>query len=230
MSKLGKHKRNQRREIEQQLKVVDYNKSTFAYIARKLVDQIDKRNFERKYAPVADVLKLVGAGAFLAASVAFPKLPKAIKPLFLSDESEVWKRFNIPYLRRTLKRLEKQKLVEIGFEGDQQTVKITNGGRRRILKYSLAELTIQKPKFWDGKWRLISYDIPKNLNSLRKAFREYLEFWKFYPLHESVFLHAYPCEREVDFLREYLGIGEFVRLFLVDRIENDASYKEFFGI
>lgn len=201
------------------------------YIAKTLSKQIDKEIFERKYAPVADVLKLVGAGAFLAASLAIPNLPLALKP-FLKNENEyeAWKRFNIPYLKRALERLEKQKLVTIKEERNIQIVEITEAGRRRILKYALDELEIKKPKFWDGRWRLISYDIPGELKNLRELFSGYLRAWGFYPLHESVFLHAYPCLKEVEFLREYLDIGKYVRIFLVSQIESDKPFRKFFGV
>lgn len=202
-----------------------------SYLATKLTQQIDKETFRKKYAPVTEVIKLVGAGAFLATSLVFPTLPQVIKP-FLSDPSayEAWKRFNIPYLKRTLRRLEKEKLIEIDEAEGMQIVKITNHGRRRILKCALDELAIEKPKVWDGTWRLVSYDFPRDIGKIRDIFRDYLKAWGFYPLHKSVFLHAYPCGKEVEFLREYLGIGEYVRIFKVTAIENDKVFKVFFGV
>lgn len=200
-------------------------------IARNLARQIDKKVFERKYASAKAVLTIVGVGAFLVASVAMPNLPLALKPFLTNeDEYEVWKRFNIPYLKRTIKRLAEQKLVEIEVAGKMQIVKITEAGRRKILKFAIDELTIEKPKSWDGIWRLVSYDIPSDFKHLRNVFRENLETWEFYPLHESVYLHAYPCEKQVEFLREYLGIGEYVRIFRVSAIENDVIFREFFGV
>jgi len=104
------------------------------YLAKTLAKQIDKEVFERKTAPAKEVLKLIGAGAFVAASFAFPTLPLALKPFLDNPEKyEVWKRFNIPYLKRTIKRLESQKLVTIKEENNQQSVEITDRGRRRIL-------------------------------------------------------------------------------------------------
>lgn len=200
-------------------------------IANSLTKKIDKEVFNEKHAHTIEILKLVGMGAFLAASIAVPNLPRILKP-FLKNENEfeVWKRFNVPYLKRTLHRLEKENLVQIKDEKDYQVVEITARGRKRILKYALDELVIEKPKIWDGKWRLISYDIPREYSRLRKIFREYLRSWGFYPLHESVFLHAFPCGKQVEFLREYLGIGEYVRFFSVSRIENDAPFRDFFGV
>lgn len=202
-------------------------------LARILAKQIDKKSFERKYTPVKDVLKLVGAGAFLAASLAIPNLPLALKPFLknqFEEKSKAWKRFNIPYLKRTIQRLEKQKLVEIVVEKEAQIVKITNQGRQKILRYALDELSVKKPNSWDEKWRLISFDLPENISQKRKIFVEYLNVWGFYPLHKSVYLQAYPCLDEIEFLRSYLGINEYVKVFTVTEIENDELFRDFFGV
>lgn len=200
-------------------------------VANSLARKINKEEFERKYASVKTVLTFVGVGVFLVASIAMPNLPLALKPFLANnDEREAWKRFNIPYLKRTLRRLEQQKLVEIGNENGIQFVKITEAGKRKILKYAIDELTVEKPKTWDGHWWLVSYDIPSDMKSVRHFFRENLVVWGFYPLHESVFLHAYSCEKQIEFLREYLGIGEYVRIFRVSAIENDSVFREFFGV
>lgn len=200
-------------------------------LARILSRQIDKEIFDKKYAPAREILKLVGAGVFLAASIAMPNLPRAIKPFLINEnEFEVWKRFNISYLKRTLRRLEKEKLIEFDEEHDMQVVKITESGKKRIVRFALDELEIKKPTIWDKRWRLISFDLPEKLTTERKIFVEYLRAWRFYPLHKSVYLHAYPCLKEIDFLREYLRISEYVRLFIVTSIENDDLFREFFGL
>lgn len=202
-------------------------------LAKILSKQIDKKVFERKYAPAKDVLKLVGAGAFITASLLMPGLPLALKP-FLDDqrknEREVWKRFNIPYLKRTLQRLEEQKLVEGSVENGMQIIKITNQGRQKVLRLALDNLEIRKPKVWDRRWRLVSFDLPEKMAKTRKVLVEYLSVWRFYPMHKSVYLHAYPCLKEVDFLREYLRVGKYIRMFTVSEIENDRQLRSFFGI
>ena len=68
------------------------NESLILDIAKNLSRQIDKKDFEKKYTPVKNVLKLVGAGVFLAASLAMPNLPMALKPFIDNqDEYEIWK-------------------------------------------------------------------------------------------------------------------------------------------
>lgn len=209
------------------------NQNKIDELAKILSKQIDRKVFERKYAPAKDVLKLVGIGAFVTASLLMPGLPMALKP-FLDEarknEREVWKRFNIPYLKRTLQRLEEQKLVEESLENGMQIIKITSQGRQKVLRMALNDLEIKKPKIWDRRWRLVSFDLPETMAKTRKVLVEYLSAWRFYPLHKSVYLHAYPCLKEVDFLREYLGIGKFVRTFTIIEIENDRQFRSFFGI
>jgi len=225
-------KRKKRVRVEN-ISVSKINESLILDISKNLAKQIDKKEFEKKYAPVKTILTLVGAGVFLTASLVAPNLPLVLKPFLKNQrekEYEVWKRFNISYLKRTLYRLEQQKLVEIKDEKGIQVVKITEFGKRRILRHAIDELLIEKPRIWDGKWRLVSYDIPGNLKVLRKTFRERLCVWRFFPLHESVLLHAYPCEKQVEFLREYLGVAEYVRIFTVSKIKNDKPFRDFFGI
>lgn len=227
-------KRKKKRSIFNKDSPISVKEELIESIAKSLLNRKDKEIIHNKYATAKAVLILAGAGAFLAASIVMPNLPLALKPFLKyredKEQDKIWKKFNIPYLKRTLERLEKQKLVEIVNQKGIQVVKITNGGRRKILRYAIDDLVIEKPKVWDGKWRLISYDIPAELKGLRNIFREYLKLWNFYPLHESVFLHAYPCEEQVLFLREYLGVGEYVRIFSVLKIENDRLFRDFFDI
>lgn len=195
-----------------------------------LTKQIDKEIFEKKYAKAGEVLKLIGAGFLLASCFVAPNLPKMLAPFFKSDEYEAWKRFNIPYLKRTLYRLNKRKLIEITRENGQEVVRLTDQGKTLMLKFSMEELALEKPSVWNGKWWLVCYDIPKKLEFKRKMFRNYLNAWRFYPLQESVFIHAYPCKNQVDFLREYLGVSEFVQLLEVSKIENEEKFRDFFGV
>lgn len=208
-------------EVERQI-------ATFSH---SLLQRVAREELQRKYASASLVLKLIGAGAFIAASFVFPTLPMALKPFLKHENSkETWKRFNLGYLKRTLARLEDEKLLEVTEENGLQTIILTEAGRRRILKYTLADITINKPSHWDGTWYLLSYDIPRASEHLRTIFREYLRAWRFYQLHESVYLHAYPCEKEVTFLREYLGIGKYVRVLKVSSFENDSVFREYFGV
>ena len=220
-------KKRKKRDIVGQIKIP---REKIDYLAKTLSKQINKELFEKKCAPAKEILKLVGAGFFFAGSLVAPNLPQLLKSHYQKNEHESYRRFNLPYLKRTLARLAKQKVVQISQENGQEVVKITDKGRIKILRCSLDEIEIKKPKDWDRKWLLASYDIPQELNSQRKIFQDYLNIWGFYPLHQSLYLHAYPCEKEVQFLKEYLGVGKYVRLFTVSAIENDRPFRKYFNV
>lgn len=200
-------------------------------LAHVLAKQLDTKAWEKNRAKTMDILTLIGCGVFLGATVAFPALPMVVAP-FLKNTNEryPWKRFNIPYLKRTLDRLERQKLCETKTDEDILTIEITSSGKKRLLKYALDTLTVEKPRSWDGTWRLVSYDIPRQHRHSRDTFRNFLNKWHFFPLQESVHLHAYPCGKQIEYLREYLGIGRYVRLFRVSYIENDTIFRDYFGV
>ncbi|MCX6783723.1 MAG: hypothetical protein NT141_01455 [candidate division WWE3 bacterium] len=210
------------------------NKNNQDYVkelSQTLSNQVAEELLSKKYAGVKEVLGLVGAGAFLAASLVAPKFSRVFKSLINDpDAPEPWRRFNIPYLKRTLVRLEKQKLVTIREEKGVSVVEITNSGRRKILKFALDAIEIKVPRSWDRTWRLVSYDIPREQSALRMQIMEYLKVWGFYQIQESLYLHAYPCEKEVIFLREYLKAGEYIQIFTVTKIENDQPFRDFFDI
>jgi len=217
------------KQKDDRLTTDDYIKDLSRTLARQVTSEIIKE----KFSGIKEVLALVGMEAFIISKATMPGLPKSLRPYFNPynpEFPEPWRRFNIPYLKRTLKRLEKRKLVNITNEDGKQVVKITSDGCQKILKYSLDSLEIKPPKFWDGKWRLVIYDIPEGSRYFREQIPRYFKSWGFYPLQESVYLHAYPCEKEIEFLREYLRMGEYIRVLKVSEIENDRLFRDFFGV
>ena len=202
---------------------------TLAY--QLLIKEKAQEDINKALSTADSVLKLVAAGAFVASGLVAPNILKLAKPL-IRDLSTytTWKNYNIPYLRRKLKRMQRQELVEFKLEGTTQIITITTKGRKRILKFALNEMSIQKPAIWNGRWWLVTYDIPQKKHSLRDVIAEYLRAWGFYPLEKSVYLHAYPCENEIVFLREYLEVADYVRIFNVSKIENDQTFRDFFGV
>ncbi len=176
---------------------------------------------------VKDVLILLGAGVFLAGSLIMPGLPIILKPILdekrRRDEKE-WEKYNAYNLRKLIKRLQAQKVVEIVGE----EVKITKKGRQKILKYNLEEMEIKRKT--DGKWRVIIYDVANLKKYQRDNFRNMLEKLQLLRLQESVYLTPFVCDNEIEYLREMFDVGNEVLLLKVKEIENEDVYKKYFGI
>jgi len=175
--------------------------------AKALLDKIStETTIETKYAPVRHLLCLIGAG-------------QAVEISTLSQ-------YNPYYIKRTIKRLKRQELVEQ--QGSMYL--LTRRGKRWVLKYTLEDLIIPKPKTWDGKWRMVIYDVARHKAALRNIFRTTLRRLGFYNVQESVWIFPYPCEKEISFLRDYCGIGSDVIYVIAHKIENDGVYKANFGL
>lgn len=186
---------------------------------------------------VKDVLLVLGVTTFVVASVVFPSLPLAAKPILnyykkkkRQERFKAWERFNQPRLRYLLKRLYHQKVVDFREVDGQTVITLTERGQKKVLGYKLEEIMINKPPKWDGKWRIIIYDIRKEKRILSDIFRRFLQKMQFLKLQKSVYLTPYPCDMQIEFLRQYYGLGQEVLYLVVESLENEEVYKHYFGL
>lgn len=157
--------------------------------------------------------------------------PNGIKVLkdFVKEESD-WSDYYPSELERTAFRLLRKGLVEVKETKQGPVVKITEKGKTETLKYDLKNFSIKKKKEWDKKWRMVIFDLPVDLKQEREIFREKLKQLGFYQMQKSVYIYPFPCEKEIKYLREVLSIPHYVKLVLIDKIENDEDLRKFFQI
>lgn len=82
----------------------------------------------------------------------------------------------------------------------------------------------------DGKWRIVVFDIPEKKRHGRDALREKLCELGFYELQKSVLVFPYPCQDELDFLIEYFGLRRYVRVGILETIDNELHLKKYFQL
>lgn len=176
---------------------------------------------------VKDVLKLLAAGVILSTVVLFPGIA-GIGPLMQEEqrrrEKKEWEKFNLRRLKQVIKRLERQKEVEIS----DGIVKVTDKGKKKVLKYDLENMELERKT--DGKWRVIVYDIANLKKPQREIFREILKKLNFLRLQKSVYITPFICENEIEYLRQIFNISNEVLVFKVSEIENEQPYKRYFGV
>jgi hypothetical protein len=202
-------------------------------IASLLYQKFAKEKRGKQYASAKKILTLLGLGAFLSMAVIAPGTALVGKEILEEKRRRDWKewrKYNLSYLRHSLKRFQQQKEVEIIEKDDKQVVVLTKKGKRKILKYALDQLEIPTPKRWDRKWRIVIWDVPTGKDHLRNVFRETIRSLGFLQLQESVFIYPFPCENEIMFLREYWGIGSEVIYIVAEKLENDSPYRDYFGV
>lgn len=190
---------------------------------QKLVKHLDKA--EKCTPSTKDILNLLAGGAVIGLSFLIPAAPMALAPLLIDS-----RKYNTSLFNQTIKRLKKQKLVQIIEEDGNTMVKITDEGRVRALRYKLSEMMVKNPKVWDKKWRVVIFDIQEKHKRMREIFRKHLQIMGFYMLQKSVWVHPYPCFNEIEFLRQIYDVGIDVTYLVAEKIENPQDLKDQFNL
>lgn len=167
------------------------------------------------------ILSGIGAGAVIGLALVFPGAGYVYKEFKKEQWEKAKRRGRLNY---TIKRLEKQNLVSWKEKDGELILTLTEQGKKKVLKYKIDEMRIEKPKKWDGFFRVIVFDIPEREREARNTFRKKLKNLGFYQLQKSVFVCPYECREEVDFLRHELDIAKFVNYILAKEIQG-ISWK-----
>jgi len=109
------------------------------------------------------------------------------------------------------------------------SVKLTEKGELRALNIQLKNLKNRKVK-WDGKWRMVSFDVPERLKKGRDALRYKLKEIGFRELQKSVFVFPYHCEKEISLLIKLFNLKKYVRFGVLESLDNSDNLKEIFKL
>lgn len=189
---------------------------------------MEKQKNINKSEVLGKILRIVGTGVLIPAIFLFPGSAIVINN-FLNDKGIKQKHCNF---RRLLIRAKKNKLLGIVQRGGDDFLEITRRGKKELLKYDIDELIIKKPRVWDGKWRVIIFDIPEKRGEGRRALSRKLKELGLYPLQKSTFVSPYECENEIDFIREFFDVEKFVILLKASTMGryHDLILKNYFDL
>ncbi len=141
------------------------------------------------------------------------------------------KKYSKRQIRSAVNNLKNQRLIEYVADKDGKTVvKITKKGETKLRAFDIELMTIKKPNKWDGKWRLVMFDIPMRFTKGREALRFHLKELDFFQFQKSAWIFPFPCEDEIIFIADFFGIGKYVEILTVDNISRDEKLKKYFHL
>ena len=108
--------------------------------------------------------------------------------------------------------------------------KLTVKGGQAANSLVEAEGLIKKPARWDGKWRIVIFDVWERRRSTRDRLRIILERNGFVKIQNSVWVHPYSCEELFVFLRTSLSLGRGILYIVAEEIENDKGLRKHFHV
>lgn len=129
-------------------------------------------------------------------------------------------------IRRSCDRLTTQGLLE----WREKKLRLTPKGERALRRLEASGYRVHKPKRWDGKWRVLIFDIPDHRGQLRARVRATLSAIGFIRLQNSVWIYPYDCEDAITLLKADFKVGKDILYLVVEALENDKRIRERFGV
>jgi DNA-binding transcriptional regulator PaaX len=137
----------------------------------------------------------------------------------------------IHYINQVAKKLIEQGLIKLTTNNKgQKVLRLTDKGKIKVKEYKLSKLKIDKPKKWDGKYRVIIFDIKEWKRPVRDKLRKWLEHLGLIRLQNSVWVYPYDCQEIISLLKANYKIGKEVLYMEVNYLENDVWLKKEFDL
>ena len=140
-------------------------------------------------------------------------------------------RFN-QRIKQAILRLEQRGLIKVIGEGKKREIHLTQQGEKKINDLYTGAYVIPLPVRWDGKWRLVMFDVPEKRKKVRDILRMLLRSAGFVHFQDSAWTQPYPCDELVTLLRSHLGSGKgeirYLAASFVD--ESDYAFRKHFNL
>jgi len=131
--------------------------------------------------------------------------------------------------RRTFNGLLQKGLLTVQKTDKGNFVLLTPLGEKAIHFLTKQQLK-EVPRKWDGKWRVVIYDINERKKVLRNHLRSTLVSLGFVKLQDSVWVYPYDCEDLITLIKADFQIGKEVLYLIVEHLENDKALKKTFKL
>ena len=139
------------------------------------------------------------------------------------------RRMNARTRTKGISQLKKQGLLKEYKKNGERYLKLTEKGNIEILRYRLKQKNTQA---WDGKWRMVIFDIPEAIRKDRDFLRGQLKWLGFWELQKSVWVFPHDIKSE---LTEFIKLCRIelngdIRFLTIDRIDTDNDLLRHFGL
>jgi DNA-binding transcriptional regulator PaaX len=182
-----------------------------------------------RYLPMRNlILRTLAVSGMIGVALVAPKTLKLLKKLDRGTESrkELYRR-----ITKAVTRLEVGGLVKTSGERGRRNIILTDKGHAVIESIYASEYKIPEPAFWDGKWRVVMFDIREKRRRARSQLRMLLSEAGFLRLQDSVWIYPHPCDEFIGLVRAHLksGTGEML-CFVAEALESDKRLREHFNL
>lgn len=122
-----------------------------------------------------------------------------------------------------LKKLEAENIVNIKETPSGLSVELTSKGKIKLIENNQDSAV-------DGKWRMLSFDIPERYRNKRNQFRRSIKKLGFKQVQKSLWACPYVKADEVELIYKELMIDKYVAYLLVEKTDVDSFLSKIFPI
>jgi CRISPR-associated endonuclease Cas2 len=129
--------------------------------------------------------------------------------------------------RTAVYRLQKRGWIKFITYKEERFLQLTKRGELEVL---FQKAQSPRPQRWDGKWRLVAYDIPEEGKEKRVLLRKLLKQNGFVKFQASIYINPYPLNREaISYLKQNKLIA-YIRILKVEEIDDDSDLRKNFNL
>jgi len=187
------------------------------------LEESSRKRKKKKDIQNAVLVAIAVTGLLAFAAVA----PNALRLLnYLPNE-----KYNLKYRAKSAagRLVAKKYAVWIDRDG-KKYLRLTSAGHR-TLAFEQAKVALKnQKKKWDGRWRMVIFDIPERRRRVRIRLRAFMNEIGFVRLQDSVWVYPYDCEDFMALVKADLKIGKDVLYTIADTIEHDKNIRKHFRL
>ncbi len=116
--------------------------------------------------------------------------------------------YHVNSFYKAVARLEKQGLLKKDWKEKNMYLKLTEKGKKIVREHRKSVRRLRR--YWDGKWRVVIFDIPEKRGPVRGYLRDYLKSLGFGMVQRSIWITPYDFGRMVDHFSKKMKLTDYV--------------------
>ena len=173
------------------------------------------------------ILGVIFAVGVLGVTAVAPNIFSVIRQL----EGSRKRKKNLKYsINASFARLQEKGLIEIVEVSEKKVARITKKGEDKLDFFDKHDFKLKIPKKWDGRWRVVTFDIKESRKKIREQLRATLIQIGFLKLQNSTWIFPYDCEDLISLMKADFKLGKDVLYMVVEKLENDWQFLKSFNL
>lgn len=131
---------------------------------------------------------------------------------------------------QAVQRMKRRELLVRKVINGREELVISKKGQQALGDSELDALSITRQNRWDGRWRVVMFDIPEEKRAARNALTAHLKGIGMYPIQRSAFVTPFPCVSAVRALADHYDVMKHLFMIEADNIETTIDLVKYFKL